>query len=149
MKINWGTGIIIAFALFITFIMYFVFKVQTNVKYQNELVVEDYYKHDETFGTEMEESQNAEDLSNRVSIKETENGILVIFPKNFDFQKIGGKVSLYRPSNKKLDFEIPISLSTSNLLIPKSSLVGGLWDISVAWKYNSKDFMSKQSIYIR
>ena len=41
MKINWGTGIVIAFALFISFILYFVFSVQSNSKYDNELVVEE------------------------------------------------------------------------------------------------------------
>jgi hypothetical protein len=46
MKINWGTGIAIAIALFMAFILYFVIKVQSNSKYDNELVVEEYYKHD-------------------------------------------------------------------------------------------------------
>ena len=44
MKFNWGTGIVIAFALFMTFILSYVFKVQSNDKYDHELVVEDYYK---------------------------------------------------------------------------------------------------------
>mgnify|MGYP006208917377 CR=1 FL=1 len=38
MKINWGTGIVIAFGLFMTFILYFVFEVQSNSKYDNDLV---------------------------------------------------------------------------------------------------------------
>jgi hypothetical protein len=33
------------------------------------------------------------------------------------------------------------------LLIPKSNLVGGLWDISVDWSYEGKEFLSKKSIY--
>ena len=41
MKLNWGKAIVIAFALFITFIMYFVLKVQSDSKYDNELVTED------------------------------------------------------------------------------------------------------------
>ena len=47
MKINWGVGIVIAFGLFITFILYFVVMVQSDSKYDNDLVVEEYYKHDE------------------------------------------------------------------------------------------------------
>ena len=39
MKINWGTGIVIAFALFMSFILFFVFKVQSDSKYDNELDV--------------------------------------------------------------------------------------------------------------
>ena len=48
MKINWGTGIIIAFGLFMAFILSFVYKVQSNQKYDNELVTEEYYKKEAT-----------------------------------------------------------------------------------------------------
>jgi hypothetical protein len=59
-------------------------------------------------------------------------------------------VSLYRPSNKKLDFEIPISLSdVTTLLIPKKSLAGGRWDINMEWQYEGKLYLSKKIIYIK
>jgi hypothetical protein len=45
------------------FILYFVIKVQSNSKYDNELVVEEYYKHDAKFGDEMIRVQNAHDLT--------------------------------------------------------------------------------------
>ena len=61
--------------------------------------------------------------------------------------KINGKVSIYRPSSQKLDFEIPISLSSTNLLIPKSNLTGGLWDITVDWTCNGIDYLNKETIY--
>jgi hypothetical protein len=40
-SLNWGTSIVVAFVLFMSFIMYFVIKVQSNSKYDNELVVEE------------------------------------------------------------------------------------------------------------
>ncbi len=54
-------------------------------------------------------------------------------------------MSLYRPSSQKLDFEVKILLSSPHLLIPKSTLADGLWDISVDWNYEGKDFINKQS----
>jgi nitrogen fixation protein FixH len=147
MKINWGTGIVIAFGLFMTFILFFVFKVQTNSKYDNELVVEDYYQQELKVQGNIEKKQNANALEQKVKISKSAEGITVQFPADFDFQNIKGKVSLYRPSNQKLDFEIPISLSTSHLLIPKSNLVGGLWDITIEWEYNEINYLNKESIY--
>lgn len=147
MKINWGTGIVIAFGLFMTFILFFVFKVQTNSKYDNELVVEDYYQQELKVQGNIEKTQNANALEEKVTISKSEEGITVQFPTEFDFQNIKGKVSLYRPSNQKLDFEIPISLSTTHLLIPKSNLVGGLWDITIEWEYNDVNYLNKESIY--
>ena len=148
MKINWGTGIVIAFTLFMSFILYFVIKVQSNSKYDNELVVEEYYKHDAKFGDEMVRIQNAQNLVEKPQIINEAGEIKIIFPPKFEPKNIKGKVSLYRPSNKKLDFEIPISLSNSTLLIPKKSLVGGRWDINLNWEYNNKEYQSKNTIYL-
>ena len=149
MKINWGTGVVIAFALFITFILYFVFKVQSNSKYDNELVVEEYYKHDALFGDEMTRVQNAQDLPQKPVITVAAEGITVVFPKEFTPKEIKGKVSLYRSSNKKLDFSVPISLSTSSLLIPNDKLVGGRWEINMEWQYQGKQYLTKETIYIK
>ena len=46
MKFNWGTGVIIGFGTFMAFILSFVFLVQSNSKYDNELVADDYYKQE-------------------------------------------------------------------------------------------------------
>lgn len=149
MKINWGTAIVIAFGLFISFILYFVVKVQSDSKYDNDLVVEEYYKHDAKFGDEMKRIQNAEDLAVKPMIKVVADGVTVEFPTALVPKNIKGKVSLYRPSNKKLDFEIPISLSdATTLLIPKKSLAGGRWDINMEWQYEGKLYLSKETIYI-
>ncbi len=148
MKINWGTGIVIAFGLFMAFILYFVIEVQSNSKYDNDLVVEEYYKHDAQFGKEMQRTQNAQDLVEKPKVIVTQEGVLITFPSVFVPKKIKGTVSLYRPSNKKMDFEIPISISEPTLLIPKKSLVGGRWDINMEWQYEGKSYLTKETIYI-
>jgi hypothetical protein len=130
------------------FILYFVIKVQSDSKYDNELVVEEYYKHDAVFDQEMERVQNAADLIDKPIITQTGAGVTIVFPAVFILNKIKGTVSLYRPSNKKLDFEIPISLSNPTLLIPKSNLVGGRWDINMEWRYEGKEYLTKETIYI-
>ena len=148
-KINWGTGIVIAFVLFMSFILYFVFKVQTDHKYDNELVTEDYYKKEIQVQSDIDNTKNANELKTKVVITSTTEGITVAFPNNLDSKKIKGKISLYRPSNQKLDFAIPIALSNFDLLIPKNNLVGGLWDISVEWTYEGKTYLNKEEIYFR
>ncbi|MGI9546324.1 MAG: FixH family protein, partial [Flavobacteriaceae bacterium] len=54
--------------------------------------------------------------------------------------------SLYRPSNKHLDFNLDISLSNSHLLIPDNRLLGGRWDIKIRWSHLKKDYLIKESI---
>ena len=149
MKINWGTGIVIAFGLFMTFILYFVFEVQSNSKYDNDLVVEEYYKHDSHFQDEMARIQNAHDLQQRPSITYTENGVKIAFPATFENDKIKGNVSLYRPSNKKFDFNTQIVLTNSFLLIPQNKLIKGRWDVNMEWEYKGTKYLSKEVIYVK
>jgi hypothetical protein len=148
MKINWGTGIVIAFAIFIIFILYFVFSVQSNSKYDNELVVEEYYKYDAKFGDEMVRIQNAQDLSQKPKILNDSNGITIVFPEAFVANKLKGTVSFYRPSNKKFDFVVPISLSHFSLNVPKEKLLVGRWDINMEWEYQGKQYLTKEIIYV-
>ena len=148
-RLNWGTAVVIAFAIFITFILYFVFSVQSNSKYDNELVVEEYYKHDAKFGEEMAKVQNAHDLTQKPKIEITSVGIRIVFPAIFDTERIKGNVSFYRPSNKKFDFEVPILLSNSSLNVPKEKLLGGRWNINMEWQYEGKQYLIKEVIYIK
>ena len=148
MKISWGTSIVIAFGLFMAFILYFVFLVQSDKKYDNELVLIDYYKYEMNLENQQNKERNANELTSNVTIIEQNNEIIIEFPSEFDYTKITGKISLYRPSDEKLDFEIPISLSSSNLLIPRKVLADGRWDIIVDWRFQDKEYLNKKSIKI-
>jgi hypothetical protein len=148
MKINWGTGIVIAFALFMTFILYFVFEVQSNSKYDNDLVVEEYYKHDTHFQEEMARIQNAHDLQHKPVVKYNDQGLTVTFPATFESSKITGNVLLYRPSNKKFDFDTKLALTNSSLHIPQNKLIKGRWDVNMEWQYEGKKYLTKEVIYV-
>ncbi len=146
MKINWGTGIVLAFIGFIAFIMYFVVSMMANDAYDHDLVAEDYYKQELEYQNDIDKEKNAKSLIENVSYKQTAEGILISFPNNLEPKDIKGKVFLYRPSNKQLDFETTISLSKSHLLIPDSRLVGGRWNLKIDWTYHGKAYLFKDQI---
>ncbi len=146
MKINWGTGIVIAFVAFIAFIMYFVITMSTNKKYEHDLVTEEYYKEELLHQKEIDKENNSKELSEKISWTKTSEGIEITFPKYLDHKRIKGKVFLYRPSNKKLDSEISISLSNHNLLIPKTQLLDGRWNLKIDWEYKGKSYLFRESI---
>ncbi len=146
MKINWGTAIVIAFACFIAFIMYFVISMSTDKKYDHDLVVEDYYQQELKFQNDIEKEENSKALKSDISWHKAEEGIVITFPKNLNIKNIEGTVFLYRPSNKHLDFETKISLSDHNLLIPDKRLLDGRWNIKIDWTYNSNPYLFKEEI---
>lgn len=146
MKINWGTGIVIAIICFMSFIMYFVITMSTDTKYSHDLVVDKYYQQELEFQHQIEAEKNSLELKENIKIEQLIEGVKVSFPSDLEYSKIEGKVFLYRPSNKQLDFEIPISISKQYLLVPEQRLVGGRWNIIITWKYNNKDYLFKKEI---
>ncbi|MBT8326027.1 MAG: FixH family protein [Winogradskyella sp.] len=146
MKVNWGTSIVIAIVAFIGFILFFVIKMSTNSKYDHDLVTEDYYQQELLYQTDIDKETNSRNLKEDVRITQLSEGIDITFPKNLDISLIKGKVFLYRPSNKQLDFEIPISLSNHNLLIPDNRLLDGRWNIKIDWSYKENNYLFKKEL---
>ena len=146
MKINWGTGIVIAIVAFIGFILYFVITMSTDKTYSYDLVTDKYYQQELKYQQEIDAKKNATELKENITINRTEKGLNINFPKDFENKMIKGKVFLYRPSNKQLDFEIPISISNKYLLVPEKRLLDGRWNITVAWSYNNKEYLFKKEL---
>lgn len=146
MKLNWGTGIVLAFIGFISFIMYFIITMSTNDKYDFDLVTEDYYGQELEFQEDLNKEEHSKTLKTNLSWTKTNEGVIIKFPEDLEIKNIKGKVFLYRPSNKQFDFETPISLSNHNLLIPDKRLLDGRWNIKVDWKYNETSYLYKKEI---
>lgn len=141
MKLNWGQSIVIAFVLFISFIMYFVITMVTNDKYNNDLVVESYYEKDLTLQNDIDQKKNALALDERVRIEKTNLGLKVIFPDNFNYKKISGELFMYRPIDKEQDFTIDLDLSSLQFTLPNKLLEKGRWDATLKFQYEGQDYM--------
>lgn len=145
MKINWGTAIVLVFVGFISFILFFVVKMNTNEKYEHDLVTEEYYKKELAFQKEIDAEQNAKNLKKDISVQKTPEGLSIQFPEDKNIEGISGTILMYRPSNKKLDFEIPIRLSNTELKIPNDQLIEGRWNMTIDWTYDNTSYLFKHS----
>ena len=145
MKINWGTGIVIGMLLFMAFIMYMVVTMMTDDQYDHDLVTEAYYERDLQYQTEIDAEKKGFAFS-PIQTQKTEEGLSIVFPKELEHKNIRGTVFLYRPSNKRLDFNIPIVISNSQLLIPDERLLGGRWNITIDWEYQGESYLYKEAI---
>lgn len=145
-KNNWKIGILIAFVLFISFILFFVTKVTTDKDYQYNLVKKDYYKDELEYQEKIDKLTNAKNLKKKLVIEKKSDGILIKFPAEFQNKQVRGMVHLYRPSNQSLDRVIPLTLSNLTLLIPKKMLVNGRWDIHVEWSCEQTKYLTIKSL---
>lgn len=146
MKLNWGNGIVLAFVLFIGFILYFVVRMSLQDRARHDLVTEDYYKKELGYQADLDAVNLARELKAVLRVERTAQGLWVHFPEGYEPRAIGGSVSLYRPSNRLLDRDFPLVLEAPALLIPDGELVAGRWDLTVRWQYGDRKFMHKQQL---
>lgn len=147
MKINWGTGIVIAFVLFIGFILYFVLQMTFSSEYAGEMVQEDYYQEEYVFQQSIDAQMNGIALEQNIEIDKGEGAFVVNFPQEFDYQNISGTIYMYRPSDKRLDFEIPIQLEGSSYVIPSDKLAKGKWEVTINWQHDDTNYRYKKVVY--
>ncbi|OIQ28358.1 MAG: cytochrome C oxidase Cbb3 [Bacteroidetes bacterium MedPE-SWsnd-G2] len=146
MKINWGTGIVIAFVCFIAFIMYFVVSMSTNDKYDHDLVNENYYEQELKYQEDIDKEKKAKNLSENVKWRKSSEGIEIEFPSTMNYSDIKGTLHLDRPSNKTLDFKSELNLNSSKFIIPKDNLLEGRWNLKIYWNYKGNDYLFKELI---
>ncbi|MAN26056.1 MULTISPECIES: FixH family protein [Mesonia] len=146
-KINWGVGIVITIVCFMGFIMFFVIKMSTDTKYDHDLVTEEYYKEELAYQDQIDAQQNSAHLAENIQVEVSAEGIQILFPS--EKIDIEGKVNLYRPSNKKLDLEIPVNLENQQMMIPAEKLVEGKYKLSIHWKWNGTTYLFKKDLQIR
>ncbi len=145
MKINWGSGVVIAFVCFMVFILSFVYRSLVMEEYQHELVSEDYYKEELHYQEEIDKMNKAKTLEENVKLSNTPEGIRITFPQNMDTDSISGSVSFQRYSNKKLDFVVPVQLEDHAQLIPDGKLASGKYIIKIDWKEGSEAYLFKDT----
>ncbi|NQY29369.1 MAG: FixH family protein [Flavobacteriaceae bacterium] len=148
MKINWGTSITISIILFMSFILFFVIKMSINDKYSHDLVAEEYYKKELEFQDEINKEKNLQLLKRPIEVIVKKEGLTIEFPNDLVANDINGTVFLYRPSNKKLDIEIPLSISSNILFLPKKDLVSGRWNIIIDFTHQGTAYLVKKEIML-
>ena len=145
-RISWPTGIVLVIGAFVIFILSFVYKVMFMPQYDHHLVSEDYYKEELHYQEEIDKMNNGLTLKQNVSIEKSEEGVLIVFPEEFNYKEISGTIFFQRMSNSKIDFERAIDLDSHRYMIEDKDLVDGRWDIRIAWKVNGKDYLLKKKI---
>ena len=144
MKINWGTGIVIAMVLFMSFIAFFVIK-SFNTDNKHFLVDEEYYKSELKYQEEIDKLKNTKTLSSKIVISKSATGYIIEFPEEIN-EETTGTISFLRPSTKVLDFEIPLMIVDNKMSFEHENLVSGNWNIRIDFKSNSEEYLVKRSI---
>lgn len=140
---NWGKGITLVMIAFMTFILYMVFTLMSK---NTDLESEDYYQKEIEFEKEIKASSNTNKLKVKVKVVQNDDFVVVQFP---DLEKLDSiSVLLFRPDNEK-DDQTFTEKDSKTLMIPKTKLKAGVYDLKIEYKVDHELYMQKESILIK
>ena len=130
MKFNWGTGIFIFLALFLTaagaFII-FAFSQDVN------LVHKDYYKRGVNYSNQMDVEARSVKYKDILQTRLLDESLVIGFDDLPGLRIDSGNLLLYRPSDSKLDINLLLDVSYPTWEIPRQSLTSGRYILKVFW----------------
>lgn len=137
MKISWGYKIAGAYLLFVTGILFLVFKANQE-KY--DLVTNNYYEEELKYQNVIEQKQRTDNLSSPPQFSYTEGQLSIYFPPEFSGKVIQGEIYLYCPSNAQKDLRQSFTSSDNQYSLVLPDNVAGLYDIKLTWQAGGQTF---------
>lgn len=146
-KFNWGWGIILACAGFITFISTLVYKASQE---KIEFVTENYYEKELQFQQQIDHLQNAEALPENISLAQGGDGYITIsYPETVDWKAISGNVTFFKPDNAELDFDVKAACNEHHRQqISTSQMTKGLWKVKISWSAFNTPYYFEEKIFV-
>lgn len=142
---NWGTKIVLAYAIFIVLILTAVFKA---LNQKVDLVTPDYYAQELAYQDKQKKMENANAIS-PVNIMQQSSNVVITFPKETQ-GVLTGKVLFYRAANSADDVTLIIKADSNNkMLVPVAKLKKGSYTVITDWVAGGNKYYNKTDIFIQ
>ena len=147
MNISWGYRVA---ALYIGFASLIAFLVTKSVNEKVELVSSDYYEKELAYESQKVATELNLNLAHPAVVWCDAEGIRVELPSEMDASKIQGKIQVFRPSDKSLDFDVAIDGSKGLVQkVATSKLVAGMYRVKVDFSYDGISYYLEKQIVFR
>lgn len=146
LKISWGTGIVIVFAIFMAV------TISTVVYLMNQdvnLVADDYYDQGIKYQQQIDKIKRTRKLDETVKINSNGSVVTISFPRELLDNEISGKLYFYCPSDVNKDFKIPLQIDKNGIqVIPVKGFAKGFWRLKLDWLMGGNEYYSEKVINI-
>ena len=143
---NWGTGIAITIIVSASLLIFLVYK---SMGVHFDLSEDDYYPMEMRYEQKLIASTNARSLSTPVTINETEDYLVIQFPKECINTEIKGTLVLFRPSESKQDVNLPFTPDMNGLItVDKNKLVKGKYELKADWEMNQISYNVEKPFFV-
>lgn len=142
---NWGNKILIVYIVFVTGIVFMVFKSSSQ---KADLVTSDYYEKELKYQDKIDEMKRVQALSDSVQFEVKNNELIIAFPKDFTGKLLTGEAFLYCPSDADKDFKKNFSVQDDVLKIALPKATKGLHELHLSWKQGNLSYYFEKKIII-
>ena len=144
MKINWGTGIVIAL---VAMIGGMIFLVSIAVRQDYDLVDNDYYQKSVNYQQHIEEVKNTATLAEKIKFEQSADTLKIVFPNLGNAQEYSGEIHFYSPVEEKRDETVKLKLNESFVqTIGLNKLKGGRYTIKIGWSAGTVSYYQEEEI---
>ena len=146
-KINWGTGIVIALVVMMSGMSFLVY-LATRQDYS--LVEKDYYQKEIVYQEQIDKINNASALKDKILCTQTDKGLQVTFPDVFKTDSPQGTIHLYSLVSSKNDVTVPIKLNGQlSQLVSVNHLPKGRYKVKVDWIAKETPYYEELEIFLK
>ncbi|MCP2045788.1 FixH family protein [Pontibacter sp. HSC-36F09] len=144
----WPYAILIGLASFMAYIIYFVVQAMNQ---DVDLVSKDYYAQEIAYQDQIDRVRRTQALGDvMLQYNEEAGNILLQVPATYQDKNLSGTITLFRPSDDKLDKQLPLQLGRDkSQLIDVGDLEKGLWKVRVNFSDGAEAYYSEKTVQIK
>lgn len=143
----WPIAITGFFVIAILFIVTFI---AFAMRQREDLVSADYYEREIRYQSHLDSMNRSQTLAAQavVTFEPAQQAIVITLPAA-KTQGATGNIQLYRPSDARLDHELPLALNAAGIQrLDAKELRDGLWKVRVKWRFDGKDYFVDQPVIV-
>ncbi|MEI7830329.1 MAG: FixH family protein [Prolixibacteraceae bacterium] len=130
MKLNWGNGLIIFFAIFFIWVFSFVFFA---MRQNNDLMSDDYYQKGANYTEQININKRSVTYQDSIQINKSASQVQIILSKGLALSGDSVFAYFFRSSDKMKDMRFGFKAAESPFLIRTEKLVHGRYQVSLTW----------------
>jgi len=143
----WPIAIIAFFIVFASFLATFVVWA---LGQKQDLVTENYYEQEIRYQEQLDRLNRTQAQAGQttVTFDALRNSIVISLPAA-QAQGASGRIHLYRPSNAKLDHEVPLAINAGGVqTLDARAMAAGLWKVRIEWIVNGQEYYFDQAVVV-
>lgn len=145
-KINWGTGIVIAMVIMV---IGMVTLVSVAVRQDYDLVDNDYYQKSVNYQQHIEKVRNNAALAERIKVEHSMDSLKLTFPNLAMVQEYSGEIHFYSPVEEKRDMTLKVKLDSGfSQTIGLKSLKKGRYQVKIDWSAGNVGYYQEEEIAV-